>query len=146
MLTKRLSIVNLYTHDVNRIVEFYAELGWTPDAAAEGFAVFNLAGAPLAVTAIEHLASDLGSAVEELEAAGKYGRYLPCVMVDNADDVDASYETVAKAGGNPVTSPSTQPWGVRNFYFTDPDGNLYEVAHFPAVTFGPQDAAVWPTD
>lgn len=144
MLAKRLSVVSLYTRDVEALVKFYAGFGWTPSASAEGFAVIDLGGAPLAITALDHLASDLGMEASELEDGGKYGRYLPGVLVDTPEEVDASFAVVKDAGGRMLSTPTTQPWGVRNFYFADPEDNLYEVAHLPNLTFGDQDAAIWP--
>lgn len=144
MLAKRLSIVSLYTRDVEALVKFYEGFGWTPAVSAEGFAVINLGGAPLALAALGHLAADLGTEASELEDGGKYGRYVPGVLVDDPEEVDALFEVVKRAGGRTLTEPATQPWGVRNFYFTDPEGSLWEVAHVPSLTFGAQDAAIWP--
>ena len=144
MLSKRLSIVSLYTRDVEGLLKFYEGLGWTPAVSAEGFAVINLGGAPLAITALDHLAADLGTEASKLEDGGKYGRYLPGILVDTADEVDALFDVVKNAGSRILTNPATQPWGVRNFYYTDPEGNLWEIAYVPGMTFGAQDAAVWP--
>ncbi|MDA4131655.1 MAG: VOC family protein, partial [Thaumarchaeota archaeon] len=30
-----------------------------------------------------------------------------------------------------VKPPTTQPWGQRIAYFEDPEGNLWEISHFP---------------
>ncbi|HKS47488.1 MAG TPA: VOC family protein [Amycolatopsis sp.] len=144
MLAKRLSIVSLYTRDFEASVKFYEGLGWTPDVSLEGFAVINLGGAPLAIAVLDHLAADLGTEAAELEDGGRYGRYVPGVLVDTAGEVDGLFEIVKNAGGRILTNPATQPWGVRNFYFTDPEGSLWEVAHVPNLTFGVQDAAIWP--
>jgi len=39
-----------------------------------------------------------------------------------AQDVDQLAAGVVKRGGVLVTSPTTQPWGMRDFAVTDPDG------------------------
>lgn len=145
MLAKRLSVVSLYTRDVEALVKFYGGFGWAPSVSADGFAVIDLGGAPLAITAFEHLASDLGVEAAELEDGGRYGRYLPGVLVDTPEEVDASFAVVESAGGRMLSTPRMQPWGVRNFYFTDPEDNLFEVAYLPNMTFGEQDAAIWPS-
>src|SRR5262249_10606502 len=136
--------VSIGTRDIDALVKFYEGLGWNTAFSAEGFALINLAGAPLALASLETVASDLGVDASELEDGGKYGRYIPGVLVDTPDEVDALHKTVQSTGARMLTSPATQPWGVRNFYFADPEGNLWEVAHVPGLTFGTQDAAIWP--
>jgi predicted enzyme related to lactoylglutathione lyase len=39
------------------------------------------------------------------------------------DDVDAMYDRVVAAGGEPHMAPSDAPWGERYFHVTDPDGH-----------------------
>lgn len=144
MLGKRLSIISMGTRDIDAQLKFYESLGWTAAFAIDGFALINLAGAPLALASLETVANDLGVDPAELEDGGKYGRYIPGVLVDTPDEVDAQHKIVQGTGARLLTAPATQPWGVRNFYFTDPEGNLWEVAHVPGLTFGAQDAAIWP--
>jgi catechol 2,3-dioxygenase-like lactoylglutathione lyase family enzyme len=45
----------------------------------------------------------------------------------SATDVDAVFEAVRAAGGEMVSEPATQPWGVRDCAFRDPSGNLVRV-------------------
>ena len=43
-------------------------------------------------------------------------------------DVDAEYERLSKFDLNfPAGKPMTYPFGIRNFYITDPEGNLIEI-------------------
>jgi catechol 2,3-dioxygenase-like lactoylglutathione lyase family enzyme len=39
------------------------------------------------------------------------------------DDVDAMYEAVMAAGGQPEAPPADAPWGERYFHVRDPDGH-----------------------
>lgn len=49
--------------------------------------------------------------------------WLPCFA-----DVDAEYERLSKLGlCFPTGEPITQPFGIRNFYVADPEGNLLEI-------------------
>ena len=41
-------------------------------------------------------------------------------------DADAEYERLRQRGAPLGTRPQDQPWGVRNFYVSDPDGNQVE--------------------
>jgi lactoylglutathione lyase len=47
------------------------------------------------------------------------------------DDVDREYEELTRKGVHFVKPPTTQPWGQRIAYFEDPEGNLWEISHFP---------------
>lgn len=49
--------------------------------------------------------------------------WLPCFA-----DVDAEYERLSKLGLSfPTGAPMTFSFGIRNFYVTDPEGNLLEI-------------------
>ena len=144
MLGMRLSVVSIGTRDIDQLTEFYESLGWKTDFATDGFALINLAGAPLALYSLDHLAVELGTTAEAIDDGGAYGRHIPGVLLDSPDEVDVVHREIEKSGAQLRTKPAIQPWGVRNFYFTDPEGNLWEVAHMPGITFGTQDAAIWP--
>jgi len=47
------------------------------------------------------------------------------------DDVDREYEELKAKGVDFIKPPTTQPWGQRIAYFEDPEGNLWEISHFP---------------
>jgi lactoylglutathione lyase len=47
------------------------------------------------------------------------------------DDVDQEYEELKAKGVHFIKPPTTQPWGQRIAYFEDPEGNLWEISHFP---------------
>ena len=46
-------------------------------------------------------------------------------------DLDAVFAAVRDAGGEIVSEPTTQPWGVRDCAFRDPSGNLVRVDQAP---------------
>jgi uncharacterized glyoxalase superfamily protein PhnB len=50
----------------------------------------------------------------------------------HSDDVDASFESVRKAGAEIVQEPTEQPWGAKDFAVRDPSGNLVRVDQAPA--------------
>ncbi|WP_375493873.1 VOC family protein [uncultured Jatrophihabitans sp.] len=50
----------------------------------------------------------------------------PLVSVGVAD-VDAAYERVVRAGAPIVYDLTDEEWGVRRFFFRDPDGNVINV-------------------
>lgn len=42
-------------------------------------------------------------------------------------DVDTDYQQLKAKGVQFIKIPQTQPWGQRTAYFTDPDGNIWEI-------------------
>jgi lactoylglutathione lyase len=44
-----------------------------------------------------------------------------------SSDVDRDYQTLKSKGVQFFKDPQTQPWGQRTAYFTDPDGNIWEI-------------------
>jgi catechol 2,3-dioxygenase-like lactoylglutathione lyase family enzyme len=49
------------------------------------------------------------------------------VMSVGVDDVDAAYQRVQDAGAEIVYPLQDEEWGVRRFFFRDPDGNVVNV-------------------
>jgi catechol 2,3-dioxygenase-like lactoylglutathione lyase family enzyme len=45
-------------------------------------------------------------------------------------DVDKEYQNALANGATSVLPPTTEPWGQRTSYVTDPDGNLIEIGSF----------------
>lgn len=44
-----------------------------------------------------------------------------------SQDIDSDYQQLKGKGVQFMKSPQTQPWGQRTAYFTDPDGNIWEI-------------------
>jgi len=42
-------------------------------------------------------------------------------------DIDNEYQRLKSKGVEFFKEPQTQPWGQRTAYFTDPDGNIWEI-------------------
>ena len=49
------------------------------------------------------------------------------VMSVGVDDVDAAYRRVQESGAEIVYPLQDEEWGVRRFFFRDPDGNVVNV-------------------
>lgn len=52
------------------------------------------------------------------------------IGVPTKADVDREYARLMALGVQSVQEPKTQPWGQRNFWITDPEGNYIEVGSF----------------
>lgn len=61
---------------------------------------------------------------------GINGHYEIAISVDNYDAVDLTFKEVVSKGAIPVLEPTTEPWGQRTCYISDPEGNLIEIGSF----------------
>lgn len=52
------------------------------------------------------------------------------LSVENYAAVDKAYKMVLKKGAVSILEPTTEPWGQRTCYITDPEGNLIEIGSF----------------
>jgi len=58
------------------------------------------------------------------------GHYEIALSVDNYEAVDLKFIEVVSKGAIPVMEPTTEPWGQRTCYISDPEGNLIEIGSF----------------
>ena len=114
----------LYVADVRRSVEFYALLGYEPTYQ------FPLEGDPHYV-GLERGDSSLGLSDANWPEAqlgitvGTAPRFELFVYVD---DVEAEVERFRAAGHPVLQEPATMPWGERQAYLADPEGNPVALA------------------
>ncbi|GAA0618209.1 bleomycin resistance protein [Kribbella sandramycini] len=114
----------LYVTSVRRSVEFYALLGY------ETRYQFPLEGDPHYV-GLDRGDSSLGIADSNWPEAqlgitvGTAPRFELFVYVD---DVEAEVETFRAAGYTILQEPATMPWGERQAYLADPEGNPVALA------------------
>lgn len=104
------SAVTLVTADMARSVRFYEALGF-PVRYGGPTADFTSLAAGWAHLNLQHDPS-------HRPGPGVWGRIILWV-----DDVDAMFERVRGAGGEPEAPPADAPWGERYFHVRDPDGH-----------------------
>ena len=136
-----INFVSIAVSDLERSLAFYRDgLGWKTDGIVgsefsdnpEGIdysvVMFDVGnGLMLCLWTRENLAKD---ARIEPGVPGGAGFSLG-IPAANEAEVDAMLAEAAAAGAT-VTAPATMaPFGVYTGYFTDPDGNLWEVAWNP---------------
>ncbi len=63
-------------------------------------------------------------------AGGKNGHFEIALHVDTFDEVDEAFRDALSKGADPVMEPTTEPWGQRTCYISDPEGNLIEIGSF----------------
>ncbi len=121
--------VGLCVGDVKAMVEFYRDvLGLNANWDGGDFADFETASGNLALFMYsrEQFAKAFNWEYEPpkgINQSFEIGLWLPTYA-----DVDAEYERLSKLGVSlPSGAPITYPFGIRNFYVADPEGNLIEI-------------------
>ena len=61
---------------------------------------------------------------------GLNGHSEIALYVDTFDEVDSEYRKAVEKGAGSVLEPTTEPWGQRTCYISDPEGNLIEIGSF----------------
>ena len=121
--------VGLLAGNMENMVRFYRDvLGLHTQWDGGAFADFKTAGGPLSFF--------LYSRQEFVKAFGE--AYVPpkglnqtfelALWLPSFADVDAEYERLSRLDvAFPTGAPITYPFGIRNFYVADPEGNLLEI-------------------
>ena len=121
--------ITLGVSDFAREREFYRRLGWPHAVDSDGFTVFELRGALLALFGIDQLGTDARATPEP----GHGGiRSSVIITVDRPEDVDALVRRARQAGASVMKEPTDAAlFEGRDAYFADPEGNYREVAWAP---------------
>ncbi len=121
----------LPVRDLEKCILFYRDkLGLQLKTKEEDFAylVFaNMGGPGLGLLSIESAAKNISEAQVRPGKAAIHRTYFAVFV----DDVDKEYKELKAKGVRFVKPPTAYPWGQRIAYFEDPEGNLWEISHFP---------------
>lgn len=125
---QRINLITLGVNDLDRARTFYERLGWKASSASQGDVVFFQAGGVvLSLFPAEALADDA-----QVEAVGSgFRRFTLAQNVESKEKVREVLQTAEKAGGRILKPAQDVFWGGYSGYFSDPDGNLWEVAWNP---------------
>jgi len=124
----RLNIITLGVSDLQVARAFYEALGWTASSASQGDIVFFQAGGVvLALYPRGLLAED---ATVAAEGTG-FRCFTLAQNVRTKQDVALALNSAELAGGKILKPAQDVSWGGHSGYFSDPDGNLWEVAWNP---------------
>lgn len=130
----------LIVPDLDRSIEFYEKIGFPLRRRNEGFADFDAAGTTLALWEGKHLGEHVGFPPADFSRPSH--RVMAAMRVASEDIVNAVYDDLLRKGIPGLTAPRTYEWNAFAIYFSDPDGNVWEVyAWHPK---GPYDAGVPP--
>ncbi len=123
--------IALTVRDVRKCAEFYRDkLGLTEVQISDddAYLKFPQKGAPvLAIIGASGLAKELPPDRIRPNERPTQRNYIAVFL----EDADRAYEELRKKGVNFLQPPATRPGGQRYAFFEDPEGNLWEISHFP---------------
>lgn len=119
--------VGLFVEDMEKMVAFYRDImGFETDWDGGLFASFKVNSGSLFMFDRKTFAEAIDRPYyppNGINLTMGIGIGVPC-----ASDVDEQYERLMALGVKSITGePVTQPWGQRNFFIADPEGNLVEI-------------------
>ena len=122
----------LFVGDIEKMVAYYRNiLGLESDYTGGPFASFAINDGGLFMFDRKIFAKDMN--MEYRPPRGINQTMEVCIGVPEKEDVDREYKRITALGISPLTGePVTQPWGQRNFWLADPEGNLIEIASMMA--------------
>lgn len=131
-----MSMITLGVSDMAKSIAFYQTgLGFPRlEPYEENIAFFTLKGTWLALYEKKALAEDANVSFDE---SAFHGVTLAHMLGSEAE-VDALFAEALKAGATPTKNPQKVFWGGYSGYFKDFDGHLWEIAHNPFMTMGPE--------
>ncbi len=127
----RISIITLGVRDVEKSATFYETVfsRMRSKYSNDGIAFIKLSGIVLALFSYKALAADarVGHSVSDFRG------FALAYNARSESEVDEIIKTVEEVGGKTTKKPQKGTWGVYSSYFSDPDGNLVEVAYNPIL-------------
>ena len=113
----------LVTENYEAMKAFYRDTLSFPierDVPKEQFAQFKTDNCFVAIYGKQFVEKLLGNSV-----TGKPGSTI--YSFGQSKDIDTDYQQLSSKGVQFIKTPQTQTWGQRTAYFTDPDGNIWEI-------------------
>ena len=139
MMQQRVSLITLGVKNMTQSAAFYEALGWARVDSSDGVIAFDLIGQTLGLYSLDALARDLGVPLETLGA----GRMTLGYNVVEKAEVAAIITKAEAAGGAVLKSAQDVFWGGHHGYIADPEGHIWEIAHNPFSSLGPNGEFQW---
>lgn len=111
------------TENYQKMKSFYTNiLGFSieRDVPNEEFTQFKTEHCFVAIYGKKFVEKILGKPI-----TGKSGSTI--YTFKESENIDTDYQQLQANGVQFMKGPETQPWGQRTAYFTDPDGNIWEI-------------------
>ncbi len=137
----RLDGFGLFVNDMTKMIRFYRDvLGFEIKESEDAVNVYLIKDDTLFMLYgrenFEKMTSRKYEYVKGLNAHFEIALY-----VDTFDEVDKTFADAVSKGATPVLEPTTEPWGQRTCYMSDPEGNLIEIGSWnkPFRSWSDQD-------
>ncbi len=131
----RMSMITLGVENLERSIKFYSDLGFSRRGNQDDVAFFDLKGTWLGLYGRDALA-------EDAQVSAEGNGFKTFTISHNVATEDEAKEIIAHAvsvGATLVKEPQKVFWGGFSGYFSDPDGNLWEIAVNPFTWIGPEE-------
>ena len=119
----------LLAGSMETMVPFYRDiLGFQTQWDGGDFAEFQTASGELSLFMYSRRAFAQSLGVGYVPPEGINQTFEIALWLPRFADVDAEYARLSELGVSfPLGAPTTYPFGIRNFYAADPEGNLLEI-------------------
>ena len=119
----------LLAGSMETMVPFYRDiLGFQTQWDGGDFAEFQTASGELSLFMYSRRAFAQSLGVGYVPPEGINQTFEIALWLPRFADVDAEYARLSELGVSfPLGTPTTYPFGIRNFYAADPEGNLLEI-------------------
>ena len=136
----RVSFITLAAKDYPSLRKFYQQFGWPESKHSdEGFCAFQTGGAILGLWPM----SNYTAYGYEYPRDGFKG-FVLAINVETPEKVDEVIAAAKAAGAKDVQDALDADWGGRSGMFTDPEGNVWEVAFAPGTSFDERGGLIFP--
>lgn len=142
MKIPRMSMITLGVADLAAATAFYREvLAVAPNTQFEGVTFIELPGVWLGLYPLDKLAEDASPGLSA--ARSGFAGFTLAHNANSRADVDAIHARAVAAGAKIVKPPQETFWGGYHFYFNDPDGFYWEIAHGDMFEFDACGTMKW---
>jgi uncharacterized protein len=138
MIPARVSIITIGTRDFSTMRAFYRALGWREASVGADHAMFETVGGALALVLADELAVDANIRVPAGECG--HSTFSVAINLESRELVDETFRNLRALGVEITREPHETFWGGYSGYFSDPEGNIWEVAWNPYVRFDQRGA------
>ena len=130
MKKMRLDGFGLFVNDMGKMIRFYRDvLGFEIKEAEDTLNVYLIKDDTLFMLYERKNFEKMTNRGYEY-VRGLNGHSELALYVDTFEEVDECYREVIAKGAVSVLEPTTEPWGQRTCYISDPEGNLIEIGSF----------------
>ena len=137
-MRQSVALITLGVAEVDRAIDFYRALGWSPALEVEETVFFQANGVVLVLWGREKLAGDMG--IDDSREG--WGGIALAHNVGSREEVDEILEQARRAGAVVTREPAKTFYGGYAGGFRDPDGHTWEIAHNPGFPLLPDGSVV----